>query len=152
MKIGVISDTHGVLRTEAAEILKGSAMILHAGDIGRIEVLDALAEIAPVEAVRGNVDYGMWANALPERRLIEIGGASIYLLHDLAGLDLDPAAAGLGCVIFGHSHRPSLEKKEGVLYLNPGSAGPRRRKLPVSLATLRVENGAIDVRFFELED
>lgn len=146
----MLSDTHGLLRPEAVRALRGSALILHAGDVGRPEVLEGLEAVAPVAAVRGNNDAGRWANALPARRRVEIGGARIHLLHDLADLDVDPLAAGLAAVVSGHSHRPSAAVREGVLYLNPGSAGPRRFRLPVCVATLAVRNGAVRARLVEL--
>ncbi len=141
--VGVISDTHGLLRPEAAAALAGSDLILHAGDVGAPDVLEALAAIAPVRAVRGNNDRGRWAHALPETDLVEIAGAAIYLLHDVTLLDLDPAAARVAAVVAGHSHKPASVVRDGVLWFNPGSAGPRRFKLPVSLGRLRVTDGAI---------
>ncbi len=139
--IGVISDTHGLLRPEALEALRGSEHIIHAGDIGAPEVLKKLASIAPVTAIRGNVDKGAWAQKLPKTEVVEIAGISIYILHDLAQLDVKPEAAGFRIVISGHSHVPKQETKNRVLYLNPGSAGPRRFKLPVSVGRLVVEGG-----------
>jgi putative phosphoesterase len=141
--IGVISDTHGLLRPEAIEALKGCNRIIHAGDAGDPAILDRLREIAPVNAVRGNVDRGAWANHLPETDLLEIDGISIYIVHVLEKLDLDPVAAGISAVIYGHSHVPAQDAKQGVLYFNPGSAGPRRFNLPVSIGKLTVENGKI---------
>lgn len=137
--IGVISDTHGLLRPEALKALRGSQHILHAGDVGDSEILDKLATIAPVTAVRGNVDKAAWARNLPETEVLEIGGISIYVLHDIAQLDLKPEAAGFKAVIYGHSHVPKQETRSGVLYFNPGSAGPRRFKLPVCVGRLVVE-------------
>jgi putative phosphoesterase len=148
--IGVIADTHGLLRPEAGTALRGSDLIIHAGDIGRPEVLDELRLIAPVVAVRGNVDRGGWADALPERRLVEIGRFRLYLLHNLNELALDPGAAGLHAVVAGHSHRPRLEEKNGVLYFNPGSAGPRRFKLPVAVGRLTVADGKLRGEIIEL--
>ena len=136
--IGVISDTHGLLRPEAIDALAGVELIIHAGDIGNPQILEALAQIAPVHAVRGNTDRADWAADLPHTRVVEVGGLLIYVLHELFTLDLDPAAAGFAAVIFGHSHSPHMERKNGVLYLNPGSAGPRRFTLPVSLGTHRI--------------
>ena len=136
--VGVISDTHGLLRPEALEALKGSDLIIHAGDVGKPEVLTALRELAPVRAVRGNVDRGDWAEALPLTEVVEVEDTFLYVLHDIGELDLDPKAAGFSAVIFGHSHKPSQETRDGVLFLNPGAAGPKRFKLPVSLARLRV--------------
>lgn len=134
--IGVISDTHGLLRTEAIEALRGSEHIIHAGDVGAPEVLDQLQEIAPVTAIRGNIDTGVWARKLPETEVVEFGDISLYVLHDLAKLNLKPATAGFDAVIYGHSHVPKQEEREGVLYFNPGSAGPKRFKLPVSVGKL----------------
>ncbi len=139
--IGVISDTHGLLRPEALAALRGSDHIIHAGDVGEPEILDQLAAIAPVTAIRGNIDKTAWARKLPETEVVELGGISIYVLHDLTRLDLKPQAAGFKVVISGHSHIPKQETREGVLYFNPGSAGPRRFKLPVTVGRLIVEGG-----------
>lgn len=141
--IGVISDTHGLLRPAALEALRGSEQIIHAGDVGAPEILEQLREIAPVTAVRGNVDKTAWARKLPETEAVEFGGVSLYILHDLAKLDLKPTAAGFRVVIYGHSHLPKQEEREGVLYFNPGSAGPRRFKLPISLGRLILEGGKV---------
>jgi putative phosphoesterase len=147
MIVGVVSDTHGLLRRQALTALHGASLIVHAGDVGRPEILAELEQIAPVAAVRGNVDRGPWAEALPRTRVVETAHHLLYVLHDLAELDLDPAVAGFaqaaGCaaVISGHSHRPSLTWRRGVLYLNPGSIGPRRFGLPVSLARLTLGEG-----------
>lgn len=141
--LGVISDTHGLVRAEALAALAGVERIVHAGDIGAPEVLDALARIAPVTAVRGNNDRAAWAAGIPETEVVEVGGLSLYVLHDLHELDLDPRAAGFAAVIAGHSHQPRVEERDGVLYLNPGSAGPRRFKLPISLARLTIAHGRI---------
>lgn len=149
--IGVISDTHGLLRPQAAEALQGVELIIHAGDIGGPEILEALEQIAPVLAVRGNVDKDDWARQLPLTRVVEVGRVHLYVLHDLHLLDLDPAAAGFQAVICGHSHRPSSTRKDGVLYLNPGSAGPRRFTLPVSLALLRVSGHSLAAELLELK-
>ncbi|WP_407156155.1 metallophosphoesterase family protein [Bradyrhizobium sp. STM 3557] len=138
MKIGVISDTHGLLRPEAEQRLAGVAHILHAGDIGKPEIIARLCRIAPVTAIRGNVDTGPWAEAYPETTTVTLGGHKIYILHDLQQLQLDPASAGIDVVISGHSHRAGIKTEQGVLYLNPGSAGPRRFKLPITLAILEV--------------
>ncbi len=143
MKVGVISDTHGLLRPEAFAALRGSDLIVHAGDIGAPEILDALRRLAPVTAVRGNVDRDSWAKRLPAAEVIECGLAQLYLLHDRKQLDLDPVAAGFLAVICGHTHRPSQERKKGVLYFNPGSAGPRRFRLPVSMGRLHIRDGKI---------
>jgi len=141
--IGVISDTHGLLRPEALAALRGCSPIIHAGDVGSPDILDALAEIAPVFAVRGNVDIGAWANKLPETKVVEIDDHRLYVRHILDELDLDPAAAGFAAVIVGHSHQPKIETKNGVLYFNPGSAGPRRFTLPISVGRLTVARGEL---------
>lgn len=148
--IGVISDTHGLLRPEAVAALNGAALILHAGDIGRPEVLEELNAIAPVVAVRGNNDGGAWAEAIPERQVVAVGDVSIYLLHDVKELDAATELTGHGVVISGHSHKPSISEREGVLYVNPGSAGPRRFKLPVSIAHLRVHGEQVEAEIVEL--
>ncbi|MGA8271277.1 MAG: metallophosphoesterase family protein [Candidatus Sulfotelmatobacter sp.] len=141
--IGVISDTHGLLRPEAVESLRGSDYIIHGGDIGGPEILQQLSGIAPVTAVRGNIDKSEWTRKLPETDVLELGGISIYVLHDLARLDLKPDAAGFSVVVSGHSHVAKQENRGGVLYFNPGSAGPRRFKLPVSVGRLVVEDGRV---------
>ena len=151
MIVGVISDTHGLLRAEAIEAFGGVDHILHAGDIGAPEVLAALVRIAPVTAIRGNVDIEPWARELPETEVVELGGVTIYMLHDLGRLDLKPETAGIHVVVYGHSHQPKMEERNGVLYFNPGSAGPRRFKLPVSVGRLRVEKGKIKGELRELE-
>jgi putative phosphoesterase len=148
---GVISDTHGLLRPEAVEALRGSDRILHAGDVGASEILDALARIAPVIAIRGNIDTGAWARALPETELVEAGGISIYILHNLGQFDLKPEAAGIRVVIYGHSHQPKMEEKNGVLYFNPGSPGPRRFNLPVSVGRLVIEAREVRAELVELK-
>ena len=137
--IGVISDTHGLVRPEALAALDSSSLILHAGDIGHESVLEDLGGIAPVYPVRGNNDTGAWAQALPETRVIEVGGVGIYILHDLHALVADALAANVRIVVSGHSHRPVLATRDGVLYLNPGSAGPRRFKLPISVARIVIQ-------------
>lgn len=139
--VGVISDTHGLLRPEALAALAGAGLIIHAGDIGNAEVIGALRRVAPVAAVRGNNDRGEWAEAFPEFEVVEAGGAFVYVLHDLKELDINPAAAGFRVVVSGHSHRPLAEERRGVLYLNPGSAGPRRFNLPVTVARLNLTGG-----------
>jgi hypothetical protein len=149
--IGVISDTHGLLRPEALAALRGSDYIIHAGDIGDLQILDKLAEIAPLTAVRGNVDHGAWAQKLPTTNVLEIGGVSIYVLHRLQDLDLKPEAAKFAAVVYGHSHVPKHKLKNGVLYFNPGSAGPRRFKLPVSVGRLTIELGRIDAKILLLQ-
>ncbi|MGA8342947.1 MAG: metallophosphoesterase family protein [Candidatus Sulfotelmatobacter sp.] len=141
--IGVISDTHGLLRPEALTALQGSQHIIHAGDVGAAEILTKLATIAPVTAIRGNIDKDAWARNLPETEVVEVGAISIYVLHDLEQLDLKPEAAGFKVVISGHSHVPKQETRNGVLYFNPGSAGPRRFKLPVTVGRLIVERGNV---------
>ncbi|HET8825057.1 MAG TPA: metallophosphoesterase family protein [Terriglobales bacterium] len=143
MIIGVISDTHGLFRPEALDALQGSQHIIHAGDVGDPAILVKLEEIAPVTAVRGNVDYGEWAKKLPETNVLEVEGTSIYVLHVIDRLDLKPESAGFAAVIYGHSHVPKQETKNGVLYFNPGSAGPKRFSLPISVGRLVVENGTV---------
>jgi putative phosphoesterase len=149
--VGVISDTHGLLRPEALAALAGVERIVHAGDIGAPDVLEALGRIAPVTAVRGNNDRERWAADIPETDVLEIGDVSLYVLHDLHELDLDPRAAGFAAVIAGHSHQPRMEERDGVLYLNPGSAGPRRFKLPISLARLTVAGPRLQAKLVTLE-
>lgn len=134
--VGVISDTHGLVRPQALDVLRGSERIVHAGDIGAAAVLTALSAIAPVTAIRGNNDRAAWARALPETETVEVGGARLYLVHDVHDLDLDPRAAGFAAVIAGHSHQPAISERQGTLYVNPGSAGPRRFTLPVAVARL----------------
>jgi putative phosphoesterase len=141
--IGVISDTHGLLRAEAIAALRGADHIIHAGDVGSPEILEKLAAVAPVTAVRGNIDKGAWSRKLAETEVLELAGVTIYVLHDLAQLDLKPKAAGFAVVVSGHSHVPKQETRDGVLYINPGSAGPRRFKLPVSGGKLVVEAGSV---------
>jgi len=148
--VGLISDTHGLLRPEALTSLAGADYIIHAGDIGDASILERLSTIAPVTAVRGNNDKGAWASHIPETEVLEVGAAIIYVLHDVSALDLDPAAAGFHAVIAGHSHRPSIELREGVQFVNPGSAGPRRFKLPVSIGWLTVSGTSIKPRLVEL--
>jgi putative phosphoesterase len=143
MLLGVISDTHGLLRPEAVEALRGAQQIIHAGDVGLPEILKKLATIAPVTAVRGNVDKGAWAQPLPQTQVLEAGGISIYLVHDLTQLDVKPEAAGFRVVISGHSHIPRQEVRNGVLYFNPGSAGPRRFKGPVSVGRLSIDGAEV---------
>ena len=141
MRIGVISDTHGLLRPEALAALSGCERIIHAGDIGKPEVLDALRALAPLDAIRGNVDSGDWAASVPEHLDLEIGGLRIHVTHDVKAMGIDPIAARVDVVIAGHSHQPKIEEVDAVIYLNPGSAGRRRFKLPVSLALLDIEDG-----------
>jgi len=149
-RIGVISDTHGLVRPEALRALAGADLIVHAGDVGAPEVLDALRAVAPVVAVRGNNDRGRWARALAETEVVERGGRSLYVLHDLHELDLDPRAAGFDAVIAGHSHQPRVERRDGVLYLNPGSAGPRRFRLPISVGFLSIRGSDVRAGLMEL--
>jgi uncharacterized protein len=151
MNVGVISDTHGLLRPEAVAALRGSHLIVHAGDVGGPEVLDRLGDIAPTYAVRGNIDTQAWARKLPATKAIAVGPLLLWVLHDRSELDLDPAAALFAAVIFGHSHKPSIETKDRVLYLNPGSAGPRRFRLPVTVARLRIVGTTIDPEIVALD-
>ncbi len=149
--VGLISDTHGLLRPEALARLAGSDFIVHAGDIGDPAIIDALARLAPVTAVRGNVDRAAWAQSFPETEVLAVGeDVLLYVLHDIGALDLDPAAAGFRAVISGHSHKPGFSWKEGVLYVNPGSAGPRRFSLPISIGRLVVDGGTLSVDLLEL--
>lgn len=150
MRIGLISDTHGLLRHEAVAALQGCAQIIHAGDIGKPQVLDGLRAIAPLEAIRGNIDTADWAQVLPERLDLRIGGLTLHVLHDLKQLDIDPLAAGVDVVIAGHSHKPKVERRDGVLYVNPGSAGTRRFSLPISLALLELNDGQAQVELISL--
>ena len=152
MRIGVISDTHGLLRPEALAALAGVDHILHGGDIGREEIVPALERIAPVTAIRGNVDTAPWAGRFPETVEIELGGAWIHMRHDRKTLDFDPAACGIDVVISGHSHKPLIERIGGVLYLNPGAAGPRRFKLPITLALLHLGAGEARAGIVDLLD
>ena len=151
LTIGLISDTHDLLRPQARHALAGVAHILHAGDICTGQVLTELAGIAPVTAVRGNNDRGAWARELQATALVEIGGVSLYMVHDLAELDIDPRAAGVHAVIYGHSHQPRIEERAGVLYVNPGSAGPRRFKLPISVGFLEIAAGTVTARLQTLQ-
>jgi len=148
--LGVISDTHGLLRSEAVRALEGVDHIVHAGDIGNPEILVELEGIAPVTAVRGNMDWGEWTAALHETEVLEIGGVSVYLLHDLELLDLNPGVAGFDAVVFGHTHLPEVRRADGVLYLNPGSAGPVRESKPVALAVVDVVGGSLAPRIVTL--
>ena len=149
--IGLISDTHGLLRKEAVEALSGSELIIHAGDVGKPEILEALRQIAPVVAVRGNVDTAEWAKVLPETAIAEAGAVRIYVLHDVNALDLNPALSGFQIVVSGHSHQPGKKERQGVLYINPGSAGPRRFQLPVTVAHLNLGRTPHEVEFLDLE-
>jgi hypothetical protein len=149
--IGVISDTHGLLRPEAVAALRGSNYIIHAGDIGDSQILAKLAAIALVTAVRGNVDHGEWVQRIPATNILEFGEVSIYVLHSLQELDLKPEAANFAAVVYGHSHVPKHELKNGVLYFNPGSAGPKRFRLPVSVGRLLVTDGKVESEIVMLE-
>ena len=149
--IGVISDTHGLLRPEVLAALRGSDHIIHAGDVGDVEILDQLRQIAPVTAVRGNIDRGAWARRLPQNDILQVGGVAIYVLHILAELDLKPEAAGFSAVVCGHSHVAKQDIRNGVLYFNPGSAGPRRFKLPVTAGRLIVDKGKLRGEIIPLE-
>jgi uncharacterized protein len=148
--VGVISDTHGLLRPEAVAALRGSQLIIHAGDVGHPDVLDELRRIAPTFAVRGNIDTQAWAAKLPMTEVVEVAGLHIYVLHIVAELDIDPTA-GFAAVVYGHSHKPSIEWRDGVLYLNPGSAGPRRFSLPVTIARLHVTGRSLRPEVIELD-
>jgi len=149
--IGLISDTHGLLRPEAAGALKGCELIIHAGDVGKPEIIENLRRIAPVVTVRGNIDQGEWALELPLAAVVETRSARIYVLHDIRELDLDPAAEGFRIVVSGHSHKASREERSGVMYVNPGSAGPRRFRLPVTVARLDLRQSPWEVEFLELK-
>ena len=150
LRVGLISDTHGLLRPEAKAFLRGSDYIVHGGDICGPGILEELGAIAPVTAVRGNNDRGTWAEPLPQTALLKVGEILIYAVHDLAHLAIEPAAAGVHVVVSGHSHKPSVREREGVLYVNPGSSGPRRFKLPVSVAELMVARRSVSARLVEL--
>ena len=151
IRIGVISDTHGLLRPQAKEALAGSDYIVHGGDIGNAAILDELAAIAPLTVVRGNNDKGPWAEGVPATAVLRLGPVAIYAVHDIATIDIDPLSAGMQVVIYGHSHRPLAQQRGPVLYLNPGSAGPRRFKLPVSVARIDIDGPAIHARIVELD-
>ncbi|AVP96581.1 YfcE family phosphodiesterase [Ahniella affigens] len=150
-RLGIISDTHGLMRPEALALLAGCEHIVHAGDIGNAGILDQLSAIAPVTAVRGNNDYGDWAEALGASALFPFHGQWIYVIHDLSELDIDPVAAGVHVVISGHSHKPLVASRNGVLYVNPGSAGPRRFSLPIALADLEVHGAHVEARIIDIE-
>jgi len=151
VRIGLISDTHGLLRPQALDFLRGSDHILHAGDVVGADILDQLAGLAPLTAVRGNNDHGDWAQALPESVTLALGGVTIHMLHDLKELAIDPAAQGVRVVVTGHSHKPACEESGGVLYVNPGAAGRRRFTLPVSVGELLVDDGGVEVRLVTLD-
>ena len=148
--VGVISDTHGLLRSQALEALRGVNAIVHAGDVGDAAILGQLRQVAPVTAVRGNIDTSAWGKSLPETDVLEIGGVSLYVLHNVQQLDLDPGTAGFAAVIFGHSHKPLIEWRKDVLFFNPGSAGPKRFSLPISLGKLTIANGKLKPELIEL--
>jgi uncharacterized protein len=148
--VGVISDTHGLLRPEAVAALRGADLIIHAGDVGTPEVIDVLRKLAPTFVVRGNIDKAHWADTLPMTADVEVGGLSFHVLHDISELDLNPAAVGYAAVVYGHSHQPSIEMRDGVLFLNPGSAGPRRFKLPISIARVGVSGQQLRPEIVEL--
>ena len=151
-KIGIISDTHGMLRPELASAFAGVELIVHAGDVGTSLVMTELNKIAPVAAVRGNTDYAFWARELPPSEVVTVGGVHLYVLHNLAELDIDPAAAGFAAVIYGHSHRQMQETRGGVLYFNPGSAGPRRYSLPASVGLITIENSYVRGEIISLSE
>lgn len=151
MRIGLISDTHGLLRPQALDFLRGSDHILHAGDIVGADILTQLAGLAPLTAVRGNNDHGAWAQDLPDAVTVSLGGVAIHILHDLHELAIDPRADGVRVVVTGHSHKPACEERGGVLYVNPGAAGRRRFRLPVSVGELLIEGGKVDVRLVALD-
>ncbi len=148
--VGLISDTHGLIRPEALDALRGSNLIVHCGDIGNPAVLEALRRLAPVRAIRGNNDKGVWASSLPTCNVVEVGTHVIYVLHNLAELDLDPAAAGFTAVVSGHSHKPLVQKRGKILFVNPGSAGPRRFTLPVTVAALALRSGRCAANIVQL--
>jgi hypothetical protein len=150
-KIGVISDTHGLVRKSVLKSFKGVDLIVHAGDVGEPKVLDTLQTVAMVHPVRGNVDGGKWTNNLPLTEVVEVGQVYLYVLHDLGSLELDPAAAGFNAVISGHSHIPKIEKRDDILYLNPGSAGPKRFDYPISIAFLYIKGTSIETEIVELK-
>ena len=150
-RIGLISDTHGLLREEAIAALRGSDHLIHAGDIGNADTLQRLSAVAPLTAVRGNNDVGDWADTVPETQQVELRGARIFVIHDLATLAIDPRAAGIDVVVSGHSHRPRCERRDGVLYVNPGSAGPRRFRLPIGVGVLTIDAAGINAELVTLD-
>jgi uncharacterized protein len=150
LRVGVVSDTHGLLRPEARAFLTGCDYIIHGGDIGAAAILEDLEALAPLIAVRGNNDSAPWADDLRDTELIRLGGAFVYVIHDLSQLDVDPAALGIRAVICGHSHRALIEERAGILYVNPGSCGPKRFKLPISIGELLIEGGDVRARIVEL--
>jgi putative phosphoesterase len=149
-RVGLISDTHGLLRPEAKAFLEGCDCIVHGGDIGHASILEELTKLAPVTAVRGNNDKGLWAEHLRETEFLRVGGVFVYVIHDLARLDIEPNAAGVRVVVSGHSHKPLVEERNGVLYVNPGSAGQRRFKLPIVVGELLVTGSSVSARIVEL--
>jgi len=149
-RVGLISDTHGLIRPEALDALRDSDLIIHCGDVDDPAVLDALRSLAPVRAVRGNNDKGVWASSLPARDVVEVGTHAIYVLHDLSELELDPAAAGFTAIVSGHSHKPVIEERGRILFVNPGSAGPRRFTLPVTVATFALRCGRCEAKIVQL--
>lgn len=149
--VGVISDTHGLMRPQAVKAMHGSDLIIHGGDVGQPEILDTLESIAPVHTVRGNVDYEPWTQRLPSTKVVEAGDVLIYVLHNLYNLNIDPVVSGFRMVVYGHSHRPSIEEKRSAIFLNPGSAGPRRFSLPVSVARVKVTGNEIETEIMELD-
>ena len=148
--IGLISDTHGLVRPQALEALRGVDLLIHAGDIGKAEVLDALEPIAPLHAIKGNNDRGAWAKKLPDTMILTVGGVKLYLIHDVNELSFEPSKHGIAAVISGHSHKPSIVERDGVLFVNPGSAGPRRFKLPVAVGKIRIADGKLKAEIIEL--
>ena len=148
--IGLISDTHGLIRPQALAALEGVNGIIHAGDIGKPEVVVALKAIAPVAAVKGNIDSGAWAERLPNTKLVQVGGTRLFIIHNIKELDRDPVARGYQVVVSGHSHKPSIATRDGVLFVNPGSAGPRRFKLPIAVGKLFIQNGQVSAEIIEL--
>ena len=152
LRVGLISDTHGLLRAQATALLRGCNHIVHAGDIGSERILQELADIAPLTAVRGNNDKGPWADALPASALVQLGAVLLYVIHDLTQLDIEPAAAGVAVVVCGHSHRALIQQREGVMYINPGSAGPRRFRLPITIAQLEISGTSITPSVAGLSD
>ena len=149
--VGIISDTHGLLRPQVVAALQGSDMIIHAGDVGNPDIIKELADIAPIHAVRGNIDTAPWAATLPMTERVAVGERRFYVLHEISQLDLDPAQAGIAAVVYGHSHQPLIETRQGVLFLNPGSAGPRRFKLPITVARVTVSGDGMRPEIVELQ-
>ena len=148
--IGLISDTHGLIRPQAIEALQGVDLIIHAGDIGKPEVVSVLKDVAPVAAIKGNIDSGAWAKLLPDTKLVKAGGMRLFIIHNVRELDCDPVARGFQVVVSGHSHKPSVSTRDGVLFVNPGSAGPRRFKLPIAVGKLFIEDNRVNAAIIEL--